>query len=131
MVHTEESVNTARSDSVVRLTLIVSFLWLTAPLVPADLQPTLCYTMRHTTSHAQTISTECCCDENSFSPDEVLPQGKWHGRECHALFCPFLLSVSLQKGAARPPARPPVLVALHSFPRKIPSGPALDDPFLS
>lgn len=119
--------NPVRLDSVLRLTLVVGFLCLTAPLVLTDLQPSLRYTMGHVSSRAQAILAACYCEENALSQDDVVPQE----RACQALVLPSLLFVSLPVGAAPSPARPPVLVALHAFPRKLSPRSALDDPFLS
>jgi hypothetical protein len=126
-VHTEVRVNPARLDSVLRLTLVVGFLCLTTPLAPSDLQPTLRYTTGHATPQAHAIFAACYCEDNACSPDDVVPQE----RACSALFLPSLLSLSLPVGAAPSPARPPVLVALHAFPRKLSPRSALDEPFLS
>jgi len=131
MLHVETTMKDYPSYIVVRLTLIVSFLCLTAPLLPDDLQPILSYARAHTPLHPEASSADCCCEESSSSSDGVLTEGEWQRKECCTLLLSFMLFLSLQGGEEQHPALPPILVEVYSFPRKILPRPALDDPFLS
>ncbi len=119
------------SDRVLRLTLIVGILCLTALLLPAALQLACCsYERPQAAPHAGASPEAAVYEESASLADDLCSRWRWEGRQLRSLLPLLLARVSLQEREGRHAASPPVLVPVHFFPRKLSPPATPDDPFL-
>jgi len=119
------------SDKVVRCTLIVGLLCLTALLLPADLSLACSYQRSQTAPQTGASPETAVYEESTSGWDDLYSQWRWECKHLRSLL-PFLLArVPLQGREERYAASAPVLVPVRFFPRKISPPTAPDGPFLS
>lgn len=118
------------SDQVLRLTLIVSFLYLTAPLLPVDIPLTYAAELTPVTSSSRAGSATLFYEDSASASEDLHGGCKQDGWLC-VFSHSFFLQV-FRQGRETPHSAPlHVLRIVRFIQRKIPLGAAPADPFLS